>query len=1019
MTKIAEYFIRKPRVASLVLFLIVFMGIITFTGLRRQGDPTIDFDIMTITTEYPGASPEDVEVNVTDPIEDQLKDVEDIDELMSVSMENVSVITVIINPDSLDVERVKDDVKDAVERVTDLPSQVTDKPKVSEIRSTNLPVMEIAILGSAPEIELRQYAKDLENELKEVSGIGVIQKIGYRKKELHINADQELLNQKYISLNEIMNAIKARNVRITGGSLESYVSEKKIVTFSEYDDPMEVKDVIIRSTFIGKRIVVSDVAEVKAGFEDHDLIPRANGKNCISLSIRSQANADVITISESVKKILVRFRNGLPDNIKAEIMFDNSDYTKSLLSMVKTNGLIGFVLVLIAMLLFLDKRSAFWTAFGIPISICGAFILFPLFGITINIISLSAMILVLGMLVDDAIVISENVYRMKQEGMEPVEATIAGVKNVFWPVCASILTTILAFMPMLFMSGIIGKFVFSIPIVVMLMLGFSLIESTCFLPCHIAHAKPPKKKPKYQIMEKLARMYKERLRWCLKNRKKLLSLYVVAFVLVLSASSIWLKFIIFPVNDPDMFHIIIETSRGTSLTNTAEKAYHVEEIVSKTIPKSAIRSFVTRVGNRETDLYAAASGGQDNHALVTTYLWPAEKRNIKAENIVNDVEKAIGGMEGYDKLYVQVPESGPPVGNPVNIVYVSDDDNLRNKFEKETYEYLKTIYGVYGVKTDNVQGKDELRLKLDYDKMAKIGITAIDVSTTVRAAFDGEIVTSIRKGGEEIDFRVRLKEPKKYRAEGVLDLKVANNTGSLVPLSSFGRFEEARGVAAMHHYDGRRSVTVSSQVDTEIITATEVNDLVDEKFGPLARKHAGFKMQLMGEQDKTKESLNSFYAALSVALVAIFFLLVVLFNSYTQPLLIMSAIPFGVLGVFIAFMIHGLPLGFIALVGILGLTGVVINTSIVMISTINEQCEKMGCKCFEAIIEAARIRFRPVILTTVTTVCGLLPTAYGIGGDLPFVRPMVLAMAWGLVFATIISLVFIPLIYALHARVVE
>lgn len=1015
---IISFLIRRPKVTNLILFLIVLTGIVSWMSLRRQGDPTIDFDIMKIVTEYPGASPEDVEINITEKIEDELNDVEDIDEMISMSMENLSIVFVYVNPDAPDVARVKSDVRTAVDRVSDLPAAVPDKPKVDEIRSTNMAVMEVAVYGDVPEKDLRKYAKDLENELKETKGIGVIEKVGYRKREIHIEADLGILEDRYVSLGEIMNAIQARNVRTTGGSLESYVSEKKIVTFSEYDDPMEVGDVVIRSTFSGNRVRISDVARVVDGFEEHDIMPRADGRNCIGLIVRSQATADVIDLSNGVQNILENFRKGLPDNVHVKILFDNSDYTRSLLSMVKLNGLMGFILVLIVMIFFLDWKSAFWTAFGIPIAICGSLIFFEPFDITINVITLSAMVLVLGMLVDDAIVISENVFRLKQSGMEPVTATIEGVKGVFWPVTASVLTTILAFVPMLFMSGLIGKFIVGIPIVVILMLGFSLLESTCFLPSHIAHTKPPSETNKrLRWMEALMGWYEGKLAWCLERRGKVLGAYGIMFVLVIIASGMWLKFVLFPNVDPDIFNVIIETPKGMPLYMTAEKVGEIETILEEIVPEDAMQSYVTRIGHHDTDVYGGTAGNYSNYALITVYLRPAEERSVRAERLIEMVDERIEGVSGFDKLYTRAGDSGPPVGKPVTVIYTTDEDVLRGEFEEKTFEYLKTLQGVYGVETDNIVGKDELRLMLGYDEMAKLGLTAIDVSKTVRAAFEGEIVTSIRRGGEEIDFRVRLKDPKKYRAEGVLNLKVANSMGKLVPISSFAHFEETSGPAVFRHYDGRRSVTVTASIETDKTTSADINKMVREKFEPEVRKHAGLKMQLGGEEKKTEESMKSFYFALFVALIAIYCLLVVLFDSFVQPLLIMSAIPFAIIGVFITFMIHGLPLGFIALIGILGLIGVVVNASIVMVSTLNEMKGKTGAISFEGIVEGASIRFRPVLLTTITTVAGLLPTAYGIGGDLPFIRPMVLALAWGLVFATVISLVFIPLIYAMHARV--
>jgi len=1017
MEKITSFFIRRPRVTNLVLLLVVLAGILSVQNIRKQDYPTVDFDMMKITTEYPGASPEDVEINVSEPIEDELKDVEDIDEIKSLSMENISIILVYINPDSGDKRKIKNDIRAAVDRVSELPQAVTQKPNVEEIRSTNMPVMELGIYGDVPELELRQYARDLETDLKTVKGVGVVEKVGYRKREVHVEADQDILEESYVSLTEIMDAIRARNVRTSGGSLESYVSEKKIVTFAEYDEPLEVKDVIIRSTFTGERLVISDVASVKEGFEEYDIIPRANGERCISVVVRRQENADTVVIADGVKAALKNFRKSLPKNVSAKIMYDNSIYTTSMLSMVRTNGLIGFALVLIVMFIFLDWRSAFWTAAGIPIAMCGAFILFEPLGITVNVITLSGMILVLGMLVDDAIVIAENTYRMKEEGMPPVEGTIAGVKGVFWPVVAAVMTTVLAFVPMLFMKGITGKFIVGIPIVVVLMLGFSLIESTCFLPCHLAHAMPPKTPPRRtRWVAHAIRHYTTFVAKCLSIRGTVITIFVIVFILTMTAAGLWLKFVLFPQSDPDIFNVIIEAPKGTTLEATEEKIAEVEKIVAEMVPGEMMQSYITRIGHHDTDVYGGTAGQYENWGLITVYLKPADSREQESEPLIKALNERMGGLQGFDRISVEALDDGPPVGKAVTIIYITSDDALRGQFEEETVAFLKTIDGVSGIESTNIRGKDELRLKVDDLQMARLGLTALDVAKTVRAAFEGDVVTSIRRDGEEIDFRVRLKDPKKFRAEGVLDLLISNQNGKLISLHNLAYFEETVGPAVIRHYDGKRSVTITAEADPDIITAVEVNQMLREKFEPEVRKNPGFRIEFGGEEKKTQESMESFYSALVIALIAIYFLLVILFDSYFQPLLIMAAIPFALVGVIITFIVHDLPLGFIAMIGILGLVGVVVNDTIVMVSHLNEVCEEKGLT-LQSVVEGATKRFRPVILTTLTTVAGLLPTAYGVGGDIPAIRPMVLVMAWGLLFATMITLSFIPCLYTYQRRI--
>lgn len=1015
--RITRFFISRPRAANLVLILIILAGVATAMTIRRQGYPPVNMDIVKITTEYPGAGPKDVEVNVTEPIEEELQEVEDVEKIESISMENFSIVLVYVDPDASEAARVRMDIRNAVDRVTDLPKQVKKKPGMEEIRSTNAPIIEIALSGDVPEKTLRKYAKSLETKLKAARGLGRIEKIGYRKREIHINADPKALNDIYVSLGEIMESIQARNVREPGGTLESYPAQKEIVTFSEYGDPLEVANDIIRSSFAGPQLSINQVAEVVEGFEDYSIIPRANGKRCVSLIIRSQENADVITLSENVESIVNEFKKHLPAGVTITLVNDMSDYVKSLLRIVRNNGLIGFAFVFLLLMLFLDIRTSFWTALGIPISICGAFVLFPLFGITINYLSLMAMVLVLGILVDDAIVFAESIYRHKEMGMADEEAAIAGVKQVLLPVAASVLTTMFAFAPMLFMTGMIGKFVISIPIVVILMLGFSLMESVFFLPAHIVHCcVEVKETVRKRWMEAFRSWYRKVLTWCLAHRIKVFIVYGIFAVSIVVASSFWLKFILMEYEDPDIFHVVAEAPFGTPLEQTAELAGDLEDVVHEVIPDDLIKSVSTRIGNHDTDIYGITRGNYEHYILLTVYLKMAEDRDEKAEPFLEAIGEKLKTLKGFGKAYVTPFDDGPPVGKPVTVIYTTTDDELRDRFERDTIDFLKSIEGIYGIESDNIKGKDELRLIVDQKMMARLGLTARDVARTVRAAFDGEVVTSIRRDGEEIDFRVQLKGGKQFLVDDILNLRIGNDEGHLVPLNSFARFEETAGPAVISHHNSQRSVTITAEVDTKIVTSGEANEMVRDHFAPLAAKNAGFIMELGGEEKKTAESMNSLYLALAVALVAIYFLLVLAFDSFGQPFLIMAVIPFAIIGVFLTFMLHGLPLSFIAMIGIVGLVGVVVNDSIVMVSTLNHQ--RVGSEELTGgmIIEAAVSRLRPVVLTTMTTCAGLLPTAYGIGGDLPFLRPMVLAVAWGLVFSTVVTLLLIPLVYSVVMR---
>ena len=1014
MTFLTEYFMRNHRVTSMIVFLIFLAGILSTMTLQREEFPAISYDIITVTTVYPGAAPEDVEINVTNRIEDQLMEVENIRRLTSMSMENLSVVTVQIDSDTGDAAKIATDVRDAVLRVTDLPDAVTEKPVIQELSTSQFPVIELAISGDVPELALRTHARELESLIREVPGVSGIEKIGYRKREIKIRVDPEKMKRELISFNEIMKAIEARNVRTTGGTIESYVSEKKIITLSEYDRPMDVRNVIIRSNYEGYSTRLTDVAGISNGFERPQVLYRGNGSDAIGFIITKQDGADSITLSDSIHDVIDKYNKTLPENVNITEIYDYSAMTRIMLNIVQKNGIFGFLLVIIVMMLFLDWKSAFWSAFGIPFSILGALILFAPLGINLNMVSLSALILILGIIVDDAIVVTEKIYTLKQTGMDNDRATIEGVRAMILPVSAAVITTVLAFLPILFIPGIMGRFMSQIPIIVTVTLAFSLVEVILFIPAHIHRATPPKGEPRRtRWIMRVREWYHGTITTGLRRRNIVITGYAVLFAITMLIAGLFLEFMLDEDIDPDFFSVVIETPSGTSLARTAYMVKDVEEIVSVTVPDKAMKSFTTGIGHHNTITIGSEGGQYSNWAMISVYLEPAEQRDITSEEIIARLRPKLAALKkqkGFERLDAELI-AGLDVGRDVEVTWISDSDMDRERFEKETVSFLRGIKGVSSVESDNIRGKNELRLKLDHAKLARMGLTALDVARTVHTAFDGTVVTSIRRNGEDIDYRVGIKDPHRYRAAGILGLPVANREGRLVELRHFARLDESPGPAVLRHYRGKRSVTVRADVDQDVITPVRVNSMIQERFEKEAAAVPGLRMKMGGQQEEMALSMRGFYFAGLMVIIAIYFILVVLFNSYLQPALIMSIIPFAAMGVCLTLIIHGRPLIFISLVGMLGLIGVVVNDTIVMITHLNSACRKNG-NSLESIARGAAERFRPVVLTTLTTFAGLMPTAYGIGGDLPTIRPLVLTMAWGLVFSTIITLGFIPILFS-------
>ncbi len=1020
MNKFFKYFIEHPKLVNLFLALVLIMGILSFMNLKRNSMPNVDFKMMFVNTIYPGAAPEDVEINVTIPIEEQIQKVTGIKEMSSFSIENFSLVYVEIDPKAKDIEKVKRDIYKAVDRVSNLPKEVRDKPMVTELRTDIFPVFEVAISGNSKtkELDLRKYAKNLEEKIKLLPGVSGTEKVGYRKREIQIKVDPNKAAQNYVSLAEIMGSIQATNIRLSGGTIQSLATKKKVITLSQFEDLTEVKDVIIRSAFSGRRLLVSDIAQVEDSFEEETMITKTNGEPCINIVVSKKADSDAVRVAQRVKALLAEYNKELPQGVRSQVIKDYSVYVNSMLRVVISNALIGFVLVLVCLMIFLDIRVAFWTALGIPFSVLVAFYFMPKYDISVTSISLLAFIIVLGMLVDDAIVIAEHIYSFREKGMNPIEASIKGVSEIFWPVLATVTTTIAAFIPILMMGGIMGEYIRAMPIVITIVLLASLFESAFILPSHLAHIKL-KAKAKPKIIQFLENIYRKTLLRVLKYKYRVIGFFVAVFLICVVVILPILGFVLFPEGDNDIIQLKIETPKGTPLRETAKRVQQLEKIVKETVPEEVLASYVTTIGKKGTDMWSSASGVSQGHwARIIVNLIPYQNRDITMQEVAKALKEKIEPIKDKDFAIVNVVtrHGGPPTGTAIDVTFISNNDELRLQLGDKLYTQLNSNEAVFDLTRSDEQGLNELNIELNKQLMSELGITSADVAGVVRAAITGNVVTSIRKEGEEVDFRVMLSEKQRNNSEYIKELTIPNRMGKLIKLNSFISFTEKTSPISIWHQEGDRSLRIQAEVNTKKLNTAKFNASLREQYEPLVANHPDMRMQFGGEEQNSQESLADFFNALFIALVVIYIILVVLFNSFSEPIIVMLAIPFGLIGVILSFALHGQTMNFMGLIGILGLSGVVVNNSLVMLKFLNKKeeniCGKGETLTLEHIADAAMLRFRPIVLTTITTVAGLLPSLYGFfGGRVDFLFPLLLALSWGLVFSTFITLFLIPAFY--------
>ena len=1017
-----RFSVNQSLFVNLVSVLIIIAGLIVVFGMNREIFPNVDFETVSVTTAYPGATPLDIEKLITTPIEKELKEVDDIKEIKSSSTSGVSFIVVKLDPDARDKKKVVNDIQTAVDRTKDLPKDIYQDPVVNEISTRQYPIIEVSLSGNMSEKKLQHYADGLEDILEDIKGVARIKKSGYRDKEIHVHVDPAKMQEQYVSFDEIEQALASRNISVPAGEINTETTEYSIRTTGEFSTAQEIEDIIVRANDSGNWLRIKDVAEVVDSFKEEDTINKTLGTLSVNLIVMKKESGDAITIVKEIKKLSSRFLENRTDQLKISYVNDYSFFARRRLNVLKNNGWASFILVVLSVLLFLQRRVAFMTVLGIPIAFLATFMVMGAMGITINLISMFGLIIVLGMLVDDGIIVAENVYRYMEEGVKPREAAVKGSEEVMGAVTTAVLTTIAAFCPLLFMTGIIGKFIRNIPTVLIVALLASLGEALIILPSHLADfvkikydsmGKPVNMSKDMAWFKKLVKFYTKVVTSAIKRKYKVLAGFTIVLIACVFLAFGAIKFILFPSAGINYFFIRGEAPIGTPLERTNELILPVEEIASQ-LPPEEMDAFVTSVGSIQEDRHDPFAGQASHLVQVSVYLTPEQDRKRNVDEIIESLRQKTKDIKGFTELRFDKPQSGPPVGKAVEARIRGEHFETLDKIAFEYMDHLKTINGIMDVTWDHKPGKEEIRIKVDNDKATLAGLTVAQIAKTVRAVFEGSIATKIKpvKAEEETDVTVMF--PQEFsKDERVFDnILVRNKYGNLIPLKNVARVEKVPGTTTIHHLDGKRVVTASANVDTDKITSLKANALLEKRFKDTPDRYIGYSVKYGGEQEETLDSLKSLLKAFFYAFLIIYLILASSFKSIVQPFIIMLAIPFGLIGVIIAFFVHGMPLSFMAILGIVGLNGIVVNDSIVLVDFINKLRQK-GMPRRDSIIKACQMRLRPVILTTITTVGGLSTVAYGIGGKDPFLVPMALSICWGLAFATALTLIVIPCIYSI------
>ncbi len=1026
MSKLIEFFIRNRLFADMLGLVIILMGIYSLFTIRREAFPNVNFDIITVSTLYPGASAEEIEKLVTNPIEQDLAEVDGIKKVQSISVEGRSQIVVQLDPDQTTEAEGKEDVKTVIDRIT-FPKDAED-PLVTALETKQQPIIQVALSSEIPEIELREIAKKLERKLESIPGVARVAYNGVRDLEIRVEVDPKKLIAKSVSLDEIVQALQAQNNSIPAGTLDpdpsaAVKAEKIVRTIGEFETLQDVENTVVRANEMTQGIRVGELAKVSFQLEKRQVINKTNGVPSMSLTVIKKEKADAITVVNNVRSAVEEFRSqGVGPAFNATFIDDISTYIRNRLSILSSNMVVGILLICITLSLFLPGRVALVVAAGIFVSFLGTMFFFQVNDYSLNLISLLGIIIVSGMLVDDAIVVTDNIVRYQEMGFDSKEAAVKGTTEIWPAITASVLTTVVAFLPMMFMSGIFGKFVYQIPLGVVSALGFSLAESMFLLPQHFAtfvrsidFQKDPNPKGFAKVREKFLAFwestvipkYMVAVHYVVERRYRAMGAMAGLLVLAVVMSQMFLKFILFPPEGVEVFFIRTKSAPGITLEQAAEKIRPIESIVGA-LPKEELESFVTSVGlvQQEPDDPNTKRGAE--YSQIVVYLTPENLRDRTAEEIIEDLRAKVGKPADYEEIRFERVNPGPPVGKPISLGVQGEKYETILPAVAALKEKIKLVKGIRDISDSYTPGKQEIQIRPIGDLTASAGLSVAQVGNTVRAAVDGIVATSIQRLDDEVDVRVLFEEIGKTPTQVIDQIQIPNRIGNLVPLKGVAKIEEKSGISIYEHTNNQREVKVTADVDTDLNSSSAANEQIRKEILPaFAKEFPDVRVVFGGEDEDTQESMQSLFAAFTVAFMAIFLILIFTFGNLLQPFLVALTIPMGIVGVLFALMLNGQPLSFMAMLGVIALAGVIVNNAIILVDFVN-QARARGVGKMESIFEAARTRLRPIFLTTMTTVAGLLPTAHGIGGLDKFVVPIAISLGYGLLFGSLLTAFIFP-----------
>jgi multidrug efflux pump subunit AcrB len=1014
---VISFFARHPVAGNLVMLLMVMFGLYGLNNITRQVLPDFELDLISVSVQWPGASPEDVESNILEAIEPEVRFLDNVDRVDSIAYEGRAQVTIRFD-DDVNLSKALTDVQAAIARINTFPADI-ERPVINQVVQTDK-VCRIEVSGPYSEQALKRVARRIRDDLLD-RGMSRVELLGARDAEIWVEVSEESLRRLDLTLEDVAARIQRSSLDLPSGTVESGGVSRQIRSESLARTARDVGDIEVVSETSGEKLRVRDIARITETFDANEVSHLVDGGTSIGLDIRRSKGLDSMIAQQAVVDYLEDLRAELPPTLQVDLFDVFADQATQRVRMLLSNGLGGLALVLVILFIFLNGRVAFWVAMGIPISIMATLGAMVVLDMTLNMISMFAIIMGLGIIVDDAIVVGEHTEMLHRRGMSPEEATMTAAKVMFAPVMAASLTTIAAFFPILTLGKEIGAIIRELPLTVIIVIAASLIECFLVLPMHLKHAlKRIDDRPKklHQSRFKIAfnrfrdNRFSQAVSICFERRYSTVLVTVCAFLVaftLLTSGRVGFEFFASP--ETDMIFGNFALTPGAPRQKTAEM---VEEMARALhVVEDRLTGGRGGLVNYELGSVGATEGREgespltgDHAGAYTVELVSGDFRDVRTNQVIQAWEAEIRPVSGIERLNIYELSAGGPPGRDLDIRLHGAELDVLKAAAMDLREGLMNIPGVLAIQDDLPHGKEEIVMELTRTGKA-MGFTTQSVAQQVRDSFEGAIAKRFSQDQEETIVRVKLSRDDTQRTGTIRELYLRASDGAEVPLTEVVRLKTEVGYSQIHRENGLRQVSVSADVDSTVTTTNVVLATVARELVSKTQQKYGINIEFKGKAEEQQEAANDTLVALMIAVMTMYIILAWVFSSYTTPLVVMSVIPFGFVGAVAGHFVMGYNLNMLSLQALLGLAGVMINDSIILVTSLKRLIAR-GESLSEAVVVAARERLRPVILTTLTTIGGLTPLLFERSLQAQLIQPLAVTLIFGLLFSPLLVLFFVP-----------